>query len=169
LDSSDSRRLYDGQSIKQDTSEVFRTEEPETCILVVKSAYGTLLSLIEATDADRVAAEKWKTDEHLDDIFIVDADGWQESLGDFVTPTTEHMIDSGGRFEGVTLQGSAETIDEQRLLYDRKTAARLLSISVRALDRFIANRAINTRRIGSRVLIPRSELQKFARADHIYS
>ena len=54
----------------------------------------------------------------------------------------------------------------ERLLYDRKTAAERLSISVRALDRLIANKCITARRIGSRVLIPYGELKKFARADH---
>jgi len=55
---------------------------------------------------------------------------------------------------------------EPRLLYDRKSAAKQLSISVRALDRLVANKCINTRRIGSRVLIPYGELKRFARADH---
>jgi excisionase family DNA binding protein len=53
-----------------------------------------------------------------------------------------------------------------RLLYDRKTAAQQLSISTRALDRLIANKCLNTRRVGSRVLIPHAELTRFARADH---
>ncbi len=67
LDSSNSRRLYEGQPIKENTSEVFRTEEPDTCVLVVNSTHGTLLCLIEATDADQVEAEQWTTDEHLED------------------------------------------------------------------------------------------------------
>jgi excisionase family DNA binding protein len=54
----------------------------------------------------------------------------------------------------------------ERLLYDRKSAAQQLSISMRALDRLVANKCLNTRRIGSRVLIPYGELKKFARADH---
>lgn len=53
-----------------------------------------------------------------------------------------------------------------RLLYDRKSAAEQLSISVRALDRLIANKCLTARRIGSRVLIPSAELKRFARADH---
>jgi excisionase family DNA binding protein len=53
-----------------------------------------------------------------------------------------------------------------KLLYDRKSAAEILSISVRSLDSFIARKAIEFRRIGRRVLIPHSELVKFARADH---
>ncbi len=60
-----------------------------------------------------------------------------------------------------------ETIpNNQRLLVGRKEAADLLSISARALDYLVANRQLSTRRIGSRVLIPIAELQRFARADH---
>lgn len=55
---------------------------------------------------------------------------------------------------------------ETRLLYDRRGAAQQLSISIRALDRLIANKCITARRIGSRILIPYGELKRFARADH---
>jgi excisionase family DNA binding protein len=60
-----------------------------------------------------------------------------------------------------------ETIpNNQRLLVGRKEAADLLSISARALDYLVSNRRLGTRRIGSRVLIPASELQRFVRADN---
>ncbi len=49
-----------------------------------------------------------------------------------------------------------------RLLYDRKSAAQQLSISVRSLDYLVANRKILTRRIGSRVLIHHDDLTRFA-------
>lgn len=49
-----------------------------------------------------------------------------------------------------------------RLLYDRKEAARQLSISVRSIDYMVTSRKIATRRIGSRVLIPHSELVRLA-------
>jgi excisionase family DNA binding protein len=55
---------------------------------------------------------------------------------------------------------------EQRLLVDRRNAAQYLSISQRSLDYLLANGELNTRRIGTRVLIPISELQRFARIDH---
>jgi hypothetical protein len=55
---------------------------------------------------------------------------------------------------------------EARILYDRKGAARTLSISVRSLDYLIAGKQLNTRRIGKKVLIPHGELIRFARADH---
>ena len=56
-----------------------------------------------------------------------------------------------------------------RLLYCRKEAAWLLSISVRALDYLVANKELSTRRIGGRVLIPYSELVRFSKADHFDS
>lgn len=58
------------------------------------------------------------------------------------------------------------TASVTRILYDRKSAAEQLSISVRSLDHLVANKRLNFRRIGRRVLIPHSELVRFARADH---
>lgn len=55
---------------------------------------------------------------------------------------------------------------DQRLLVDRRNAAQYLSISQRSLDYLLANGELNVRRIGSRVLIPLSELQRYARMDH---
>lgn len=56
--------------------------------------------------------------------------------------------------------------DSGRMLYDRKDAARQLSISVRSLDYLIAGKRLATRRIGKKVLIPRGELLRFSRSDH---
>jgi excisionase family DNA binding protein len=55
---------------------------------------------------------------------------------------------------------------DQRLLVDRRNAAQYLSISQRSLDYLLAHGELNVRRIGSRVLIPLSELQRYARIDH---
>jgi hypothetical protein len=55
---------------------------------------------------------------------------------------------------------------EDRLLVGREEAAGMLSISCRALDYLVANKQLSTRRIGSRVLIPTSDLRKFSRSDH---
>ena len=52
------------------------------------------------------------------------------------------------------------------MLYDRKEAARQLSISVRSLDYLIAGKTFQTRRIGKKVMIPHSELVRFASANH---
>jgi excisionase family DNA binding protein len=55
---------------------------------------------------------------------------------------------------------------EEKILVSRVEAARLLSISQRALDYLVASKRLPTRRIGSRVLIPIVELRKYARCDH---
>ena len=55
------------------------------------------------------------------------------------------------------------------LLYTRQAAAQMLSISVRSLDYMIANKAITPRRIGSRILIPTTELRRVAKQDHPFS
>ena len=54
---------------------------------------------------------------------------------------------------------------EEKLLVGRVEAANMLSISCRALDYLVANKQINVRRIGARVLIPTSELRRFAESD----
>lgn len=58
------------------------------------------------------------------------------------------------------------TVNDTRLLYDRKGAAKMLSISVRALDYLIQQQRIATRRIGGRVLVHYDELRRFARGNH---
>lgn len=54
----------------------------------------------------------------------------------------------------------------RRILYDRKSAAVQLSISVRSLDYLIAQRKFDTRRIGKKILIPHADLVRFAKANH---
>ena len=49
-----------------------------------------------------------------------------------------------------------------RLLYDRKEAARQCSLSIRAIDYAIANKKLETRRKGKKVLIPHASLVRFA-------
>src|ERR1017187_2058391 len=55
---------------------------------------------------------------------------------------------------------------EPRLLYDRKTAARQLSISVRSLDYIIAGKGLDTRRIGKKVLVTHASLMRYASGNH---
>jgi excisionase family DNA binding protein len=55
---------------------------------------------------------------------------------------------------------------EARLLYDRKSAAKMLSISIRSLAYLLSRGEIRFRRIGSKTLIPHSELVRFARGHH---
>jgi Helix-turn-helix domain len=71
------------------------------------------------------------------------------------------------------LDGNVVAIDTRkkpspgsRLLYDRKEAARQLSISIRSLDYLIASKTFQTIRIGKKVMIPHSELVRFASANH---
>jgi len=54
----------------------------------------------------------------------------------------------------------------EQLLYERGEAARILNISVRLVDYYIAEGEIAARRFGRRVLISRKELERFARRDH---
>ena len=56
-----------------------------------------------------------------------------------------------------------------RMLYDRKEAARQLSISVRSLDYLLANRKLSFQKIGKKVLIPHKELVRFAAQNHYES
>ena len=55
---------------------------------------------------------------------------------------------------------------EARLLYDRKTAAQMLSISVRSLDYIIAAKGLETRRIGRKVLVTHGSLVRYAAGNH---
>ena len=60
----------------------------------------------------------------------------------------------------------SEAIIQQKLLFAKKEAAALLSISIRKLEYLIANGELQTRRIGKRVLVPKGALTTFARTDH---
>jgi hypothetical protein len=53
----------------------------------------------------------------------------------------------------------------RRLLYTKKEACFQLSISLRNLDRRIAEGTVKTRHLGGRVLIPHSELIRLSRGD----
>lgn len=54
----------------------------------------------------------------------------------------------------------------QKLLYDRRSAAASLSISIRTLDYYIARGELRTTRIGRKVLVGANELRQFARTNH---
>ncbi len=58
-------------------------------------------------------------------------------------------------------------MDTDKILVNRKEAARLLSVSLRSLDNLILYRELPARRVGRRVLIPRRALEEFARRDHV--
>lgn len=50
----------------------------------------------------------------------------------------------------------------QRILLTRVESCQALGISLRTLDNLISQKAIATRRIGRRVLVPRQALEEFA-------
>jgi hypothetical protein len=54
----------------------------------------------------------------------------------------------------------------QRILYPRREAAFQLGLSVRTLDEYAKLGEIHPRFIGGKVLYHRSELERFARANH---
>lgn len=60
----------------------------------------------------------------------------------------------------------ASVAPQDKLLVGRDEAAEMLSISPRAIDYLVATRQLETRRIGTRVLIPTAELRRFSRSDH---
>ncbi|HUD23270.1 MAG TPA: hypothetical protein VMQ60_10555 [Acidobacteriaceae bacterium] len=62
--------------------------------------------------------------------------------------------------------GRATLSPDEKLLVGRVEAAGMLSISCRALDYLVANKQLLIRRIGTRVLIPLSDLRRFSRSDH---
>ena len=53
----------------------------------------------------------------------------------------------------------------EKILYTRKEAAKLLSISLDTLDRLIGTKRLAARRVGRRVLLQHVELMKFSRRD----
>jgi hypothetical protein len=70
-----------------------------------------------------------------------------------------------------TLTKRAANLENERstsphLLHSRKDAAAILGISIRAIDYLIATQQLGTRKIGSRRLIPDSELIRFSKRDH---
>ncbi len=68
--------------------------------------------------------------------------------------------------EPVVPSMSTSSVAVQRLLYDKRTAAEMLSISLRSLNYLLSRGEIRFRRIGSRVLIPHGDLVRFAHGHH---
>jgi excisionase family DNA binding protein len=75
-----------------------------------------------------------------------------------------HVRNSGDEPE--VLLSSTSRIQLQRLLYDKQTAAEMLSISLRSLNYLLSRGQIRFRRIGSRVLIRHGDLVRFAHGHH---
>jgi excisionase family DNA binding protein len=53
----------------------------------------------------------------------------------------------------------------EKVLYTKREAAHLLSISLRSLDYLIFSQQLPARRIGRRVLLHRDSIEQFARRD----
>ena len=67
----------------------------------------------------------------------------------------------------IDIQAAADTNQPlQKMLYDRKSAAYVLSISTRSLDYLIACKELNTIKLGSKKMIAHSELVRFSRKNH---
>jgi excisionase family DNA binding protein len=58
---------------------------------------------------------------------------------------------------------SAAVVIPEKLLYTRNEAAVMLNISIRKLDYLIEDKVLPVRRIGTRVLVTRESLERFAR------
>jgi excisionase family DNA binding protein len=66
----------------------------------------------------------------------------------------------------VSIMAAADDREISKLLYSRKDAAFALSISIRSLDYLVAAKQLKFRKVGRKILIPASELSRYARADH---
>jgi excisionase family DNA binding protein len=61
---------------------------------------------------------------------------------------------------------SPAALFQHKLQYSREEAAALIGVSLRTLDRLVAEKEIVVRRIGRRVLISRDVLTQFIKRDH---
>ena len=56
---------------------------------------------------------------------------------------------------------------QERLLLGKSEAARILGLSLRTVDYLIAHSELRVRRVGKRVLISHSELERFANGEEV--
>ncbi|MBB5331798.1 hypothetical protein [Tunturiibacter gelidoferens] len=54
-----------------------------------------------------------------------------------------------------------------KLLYSRREASWSIGLSLRSLDGLVASGQLKTRKMGRRIMVPASELEKFALKDHM--
>ncbi len=57
-------------------------------------------------------------------------------------------------------------MEVEKLLFSKKEVARALGLSLRTIETLIARKELLVRRVGRRVLVPRTELERFSRHDH---
>jgi len=53
-----------------------------------------------------------------------------------------------------------------KILNSKKETADALGVSLRTIDNLIVNKELAVRRVGRRVLVPTTELERFTRRDH---
>jgi excisionase family DNA binding protein len=58
-------------------------------------------------------------------------------------------------------------MEDDRILVNKREAARLLGISVTSLDYLIRQREVSIRRLGRRTLVSTESLRAYARHDHV--
>jgi excisionase family DNA binding protein len=68
----------------------------------------------------------------------------------------------------IDISAAADSTPIQKFLYTRHEGCKSIGVSLRSLDYLISAGEIKIRRVGKKVLVPTSELAKFARADHKY-
>lgn len=71
-------------------------------------------------------------------------------------------VEAGASVLASMRSDDTQTTAIEPLLYDRKTAAKLLSLSVRSIDYMVQSGKLGHRRIGARVLIPASQVRRMA-------
>lgn len=54
----------------------------------------------------------------------------------------------------------------EQIAVNKQEAAQMLGVSLRTIERLIALKELQVRRLGRRVLIPRTSLENFLRSDH---
>jgi excisionase family DNA binding protein len=52
-------------------------------------------------------------------------------------------------------------IVDQKIIYSRSETAQMLGLSVRLIDRAIADGTLSVKRVGGRILIPHSSVERF--------
>ena len=69
---------------------------------------------------------------------------------------------------GQRLRGQPENLltVSDKVLVSKREAARLLSLSIRTIEALITRKELVARRVGRRVLVPRTSLESFAKRDH---
>lgn len=55
----------------------------------------------------------------------------------------------------------------EKLLYDKRSAAFALSVSVRTIENMLANKQLSYRRCGRKVLIPASDIRRISKCEQL--